>query len=108
RAILERWQTAWRRMAKSERTAPAEAAESPPESFDAFLRSERAAALAAISTAALVTSTSPQASNATGLDALLGDDGAPAGSAPARAATGLGEQDTLLLAGRYLLGEPLG
>lgn len=117
RAVLARWQAAWKRIAQRERTAPLEVAEAPPASFDAFLRSERAAALAAIQTrsASATSGKSPPPAAATGeggadLDDLFGVEVAdPAQPDVAEPASHLpGADDTLLLAGRYLLGEPLG
>ncbi len=113
RTVLQRWQGAWGRLQQAERTAPADVVDAPPESFDLFLRSERAAALAAIQTGTPgvgFDSKDAQASQAD-LDALFGTAGPGAGAGPeagrepGAAAAG---QDTLLLAGRYLLGEPLG
>lgn len=72
RAVLARWIAAHQGLA--DRTD----LESPPASFEEFLKSERAAALAAIQSARV-------------------DDAAPSAAA-----------DTLLLGGRYLLGEPIG
>ncbi len=113
RSVLTRWQQAHKRIKKEERTAPTEAAEAPPESFDAFLRSERAAALAAIQTSRppQAASTLPQEASANAvpesdLDDLFGSErAAEAREEPAIPSTA---EDTLLLAGRYLLGEPLG
>lgn len=116
RAVLSRWQAAWKRLGKRERTAPLEAAEAPPESFDAFLRSERAAALAAIQTTTSSGSEPPRrtipAQETQELDALFGsssgDDSSARGSAEEPRGDVPAPEDTLLLAGRYLLGEPLG
>jgi tetratricopeptide (TPR) repeat protein len=124
RAVLMRWQAAWKRLQKQERTAPIEAAEAPPESFDAFLASERAAALAAIQTARSGGGTQPPrpaegARHGTGhdddkasdLDDLFGAEPTEERKAqkdPSSQSSQLAADDTLLLAGRYLLGEPLG
>lgn len=110
RSVLTRWQQAHKRIQKEERTAPLEAAEAPPESFDLFLRSERAAALAAIQTSRppQAASTVPEVSSTpeSDLDDLFGSErAAEAREEPAVPSTA---EDTLLLAGRYLLGEPLG
>jgi serine/threonine-protein kinase len=95
--------------------------EAPPTSLEQFLASERAAALAAIQAAPKSGSQPPVPAPDAGLDALLGADGGSSGDAGdegvavevdaprheqgARATT---IDDTLLLGGRYLLGEPLG
>ncbi len=116
KATLAQWQQAHARV-----QAAHPHLEIPPTSLDEFLASERAVALAAIQAApsrpargapAKVPS-APSAPVADDIDALLGAsvdvvavelDGAVA-RAPERAAT---IDDTLLLGGRYLLGEPLG
>lgn len=114
RAVLSRWKTAWKRISQREQTIPEEAAEAPPESFEAFLRSERAAALAAIQTRSVpgksepVTRAPSSKSDGPDLDDLFGTEVTDEPPALAETSQPPGADDTLLLAGRYLLGEPLG
>ncbi|HEY4220629.1 MAG TPA: protein kinase, partial [Myxococcota bacterium] len=90
RSILMRWQRAWRAIGKRAPTDALAALEAPPDSYDGFLRSERAAAIAAIQSVHEDGEVEPASTDAQASNASPGD------------------HDTLLLAGRYLLGEPLG
>lgn len=111
RAVLARWTAAHRALADGSDL------ESPPASFDEFMHSERAAALAAIQSARPEQKGAPASSGANDqgdLDALLGAGASPdlpsassESAAPATTAPVTGA-DTLLLGGRYLLGEPIG
>lgn len=119
---LARWQAAASRLrGGAASVAGLEGVPLPPDSLEAFVRSERAAALAAIQTTSSVRAdgelpSPPPPSEGfvprddAGLDAFLGVDTSESASArpgpPARAECD--ENDGLLLAGRYLLGEPLG
>lgn len=85
RSVLARWQAACARAAKA--ASSASVLPLPPDSFEAFVSSERAAALAALQSAPLASSE--------------GSAEAPVFSEPSG-------DDGILLAGRYLLGEPLG
>lgn len=108
RAVLVRWQQAHKRLQRQERTAPIDVAEAPPATFEVFMRSERAAALAAIQTARPATQEPTRAAaSESDLDDLLGGAGL-GGEKPEEIAAPSTAGDTLLLAGRYLLGEPLG
>lgn len=104
RAVLTRWQAAHAAL------ADVAGLERPPASFDEFLQSERAAAMAAIQSAS---GAAPVAADDRGaardLDALVGGGGAEAPAAPTTTTPSTSAAaDTLLLGGRYLLGEPIG
>ena len=92
RAVLVRWQQAHARRLQQQ-SAPPLHTETPPSTFDSFMGSDRAAALAAIQSAR-PHSTSSAPATPDEMSALVD------GTATAA--------DALLLAGRYLLGEPLG
>jgi hypothetical protein len=102
-----------------------EGGEGAPASLEAFLASERGQALAAQMAAPAQAAPAPKKKAPEGLDAFFGadapgDDGGRSGGTAAVASdeeqTALsledeaarGEDATMLLAGRYLLGEPLG
>jgi tetratricopeptide (TPR) repeat protein len=124
RAVLARWQGAWKRLQPAgTRPVSLDEVGAPPESFEAFMRSERAAALAAIQTRSAAQegrAREPAAGSAppgkaspgsgeSDLEDLFGDERTEEGRAAQSAASQLpAPDDTLLLAGRYLLGEPLG
>lgn len=103
RAVLTRWASAHRGMA--DKTG----LEAPPASFEEFLASERAAALAAIQSAVAETprGTPAAADDGTGLDDFFGGDKTDEQARPATTQSSTAAE-TLLLGGRYLLGEPLG
>lgn len=102
RAVLARWSGVHRTIADKS------GLEAPPASFEEFLASERAAALAAIQSAvAEAPQGAPAAADATGLDDFFGGDKTDEKPRPQTTQSATAAE-TLLLGGRYLLGEPLG
>ena len=98
RAVLERWA----------RVARARGAAAPPATLDEFLRSERAAAFAAV-VAVAKRGSKARVDDAVDMDAFAMSEPPRATSPdPDGPSSPDAAGDAMLLAGRYLLGEPLG
>lgn len=108
RAVLARWTASHRALDDDDLL------EAPPASFEEFLRSERAAAMAAIQSASSGSHGAAQGAVGAGsdgardLDALFGATSGPAATGEHAPAPSTAAANTLLLGGRYLLGEPIG